>query len=62
MGAGSSTLVDELLAAGRLEVTVLDVSQAAFPMTQRRVGDEADRVTSEVADITGWQPTRTYQV
>jgi len=28
-GAGSSTLVDELLAAGRLEVTVLDIFQAA---------------------------------
>jgi hypothetical protein len=62
VGAGDSNLVDELLAAGRLDVTVLDISEAALTTTRRRLGDQADRVTFKVADISSWQPSRTYQV
>lgn len=62
VGAGSSTLVDELLAVGRTDLTVLDISEAALEVTRRRLEQRADLVTFEVADITTWQPQRTFEV
>lgn len=62
VGAGASTLVDELLAAGRSDVTVLDISAAALELTRRRLGPRAAQVTFEVADITTWAPPRAYDV
>jgi rhodanese-related sulfurtransferase len=61
-GAGTSTLVDHLLEAGRTDVTVLDVSEAALTLTRRRLGAAADRVTFEVADVVAWRPGRQYDV
>lgn len=59
VGAGASTLVDELLAAGYLDVTVLDVSAEALA----RVRDRLDgRVQVVVADLLGWTPERQYDV
>jgi len=62
VGAGTSTLVDRLLEAGRTDVTVLDVSEAALELTRRRLGDSADSVTFEVADIVEWHPSRQFDV
>jgi len=62
VGAGSSTLVDELLANGRTDLTVLDISEAALELTRRRLAHRAELVSFEVADITTWAPQRTYQV
>jgi SAM-dependent methyltransferase len=62
VGAGSSTLVDELLTDGRTELTVLDISAAALELTRRRLAHRADLVSFEVADITTWHPHRTYEV
>jgi SAM-dependent methyltransferase len=62
VGAGSSTLVDELLATGRTDLTVLDISEAALELTRRRLGHRADLVSFEVADITTWAPHRAYEV
>jgi 2-polyprenyl-3-methyl-5-hydroxy-6-metoxy-1,4-benzoquinol methylase len=62
VGAGASTLIDELLALGRTDVTVLDVSEAALDLTRRRLADRAKEVSFVVADITSWQPQRNYQV
>jgi len=62
IGAGSSTLIDDLLAAGRTDLTVLDISEAALALTRRRLAHRADLVSFEVADITTWQPPRTYKV
>ncbi|MDX6234885.1 MAG: hypothetical protein QOH68_4017 [Nocardioidaceae bacterium] len=62
VGAGSSTLVDELLAVGCTELTVLDISEAALELIRRRLAHRADLVSFEVADITSWQPQRTYEV
>ena len=62
VGAGNSTLVDELLAAGRTELTVLDISEAALELTRRRLAHHAELVSFEVADITTWQPRQTYAV
>lgn len=52
VGAGESTLVDDLLERGYSYLTVLDISQVAIAATQNRLGDRADRVRWIVADIT----------
>lgn len=61
VGAGRSTLVDELLDAGWSPVTVLDVSEAALSQTRARLADRAgrrdDQVRFVVADVTAWEPT-----
>ena len=55
-------MVDELLAAGRTELTVLDISEVALQLARRRLAHRADQVSFEVADITAWQPPRSYDV
>lgn len=62
VGAGDSTLVDELLGLGRTDVTVLDVSSEALDLTRRRLAHRAKEVRFEVADITTWHARRRYQV
>ena len=52
IGAGESTLVDDLLARGYENITVLDVSQTAVDLTKRRLGLLARQVKWIVADIT----------
>ncbi len=52
VGGGASTLVDDLLARGYRNVTVLDLSEAAITYARTRLGNSADRVTWIVGDIT----------
>lgn len=52
VGGGASTLVDDLLAGGSWQVTVLDISVAALQVARRRLGAAADRVRWIDADIT----------
>lgn len=52
VGAGQSTLVDGLLDAGFINVTVLDISRTAIEATMRRLGEKANKVNWVVADIT----------
>jgi 2-polyprenyl-3-methyl-5-hydroxy-6-metoxy-1,4-benzoquinol methylase len=52
IGGGESTLVDDLLARGFQNVTVLDVSQVAIDATKQRLGQIAGRVQWVTADIT----------
>ncbi len=52
IGAGESTLVDDLLARGYENITVLDVSQTALEVTKKRLGLLAERVNWIAADIT----------
>lgn len=52
VGGGESTLVDDLLAHGFRNITVLDVSQTAIDVTRKRLGAAAKRVHWLVADIT----------
>lgn len=63
VGGGESTLVDDLLARGFQNITVLDVSQVAIEAAKKRLGDLAERVHWLVADITQaeLQP-RAYEV
>ena len=55
IGAGESTLVDDLLARGYEHITVLDVSQTALEVTKKRLGPLAERIKWVVADITQMQ-------
>ena len=45
VGGGRSTLVDDLLARGYKDLTVLDISAAAIEQTKKRLGDKAASVT-----------------
>jgi 2-polyprenyl-3-methyl-5-hydroxy-6-metoxy-1,4-benzoquinol methylase len=52
VGAGESTLVDDLLLRGYANITVLDISQGAIDVTRSRLGSAADQVRWLAADIT----------
>ena len=52
VGAGESTLVDDLLARGYTNLTALDISQTAMDASRKRLGDAARLVRWLVADIT----------
>lgn len=52
IGGGTSTLVDDLLARGYSNLTVLDLSSAALSAAQDHLGSRADLVTWVEADIT----------
>lgn len=63
VGGGESTLVDDLLARGHQDLTVLDISQAAIDFARQRLGAQSSRVHWWVADITEVQlPERRYDV
>src|SRR5215469_9258054 len=51
VGGGESTLVDDLLARGYKNLTVLDVSQTAIQVTKQRLGKAAEQVRWLVGDI-----------
>ena len=52
VGGGASTLVDDLLALGYSNLTVLDLSAAALRAAKERLGSDADKITWLEADIT----------
>ncbi len=51
MGAGESTLVDDLLGYGYVALTVLDVSDRAIRKAKQRLGPEASCIRWIVSDI-----------
>jgi SAM-dependent methyltransferase len=52
VGGGESTLVDDLLARGYENITVLDISKAAIDASRKRLGSASERISWLVADIT----------
>ncbi len=52
VGGGESTLVDDLLVRGYLNLSVLDVSPTAIDVTKRRLGHAAERVHWVIGEIT----------
>lgn len=63
VGGGESTLVDDLLADGYGNLTVLDISAAALGATQRRLGEGSQRVTWQAADVLDAElPAAAYDV
>jgi SAM-dependent methyltransferase len=51
VGGGASTLVDQLLDAGYVDLTVLDLSAAALDVAQHRLGARASQVRWVAADV-----------
>ena len=62
VGGGTSNLVDDLLAAGYADVTVLDIAEVALARARARLGDKASKVDWITADITRWSPARIWNV
>jgi trans-aconitate methyltransferase len=60
VGGGTSRLVDELLARGHLDLTVLDISGTALRVARDRLGAAAGRVRWIISDIGAWLPSRRY--
>ena len=52
IGGGESTLIDDLLARGYHNVTVLDISQTAIDVTKKRLGTTSENVRWVIGDIT----------
>lgn len=52
VGGGESTLVDDLLAGGYRDVTVLDLSATALSVAKARLGGDAARVKWICGDVT----------
>jgi ubiquinone/menaquinone biosynthesis C-methylase UbiE len=52
IGAGASTLVDDLLARDVQALTAVDISAAALQVTRDRLRERADRVRWIVSDVT----------
>ena len=52
VGGGASTLVDDLLHAGFLDLTILDIAGSALELSKARLGEQAGKVDWIVADIT----------
>lgn len=52
VGAGASTLIDDLLDAGYSHLTALDLSEEALKASKARLGDRARQVTWIAADVT----------
>lgn len=52
VGAGASTLVDDLLARGYAHLSVLDVSAPALAAVQQRLGERAQQVQWLPGDVT----------
>ena len=59
-GGGASTLVDNLLAEGFRDVSVLDISGNALLKSQERLGEIAGEVSWIEADVTEFEPQRRY--
>ena len=62
IGGGASRLADSLVSRGYEDVTVLDLSAAALAAARSRIGEEANRVTWIAADVTAWEPSRSYDL
>ncbi len=60
VGGGASTLVDHLLQAGYVDVTVLDIAAAALAESQGRLGAAAAQVNWIEGDVADFRPSRRY--
>jgi 2-polyprenyl-3-methyl-5-hydroxy-6-metoxy-1,4-benzoquinol methylase len=52
VGAGASTLVDDLLQFGYADITVLDISESAIAIAKNRLGDASRAVRWLCSDVT----------
>jgi len=62
IGGGASRLVDALVEAGGLAITVLDLSGEALAKARDRLGERGEAVEWIEADVTTWMPVRQYDI
>ena len=62
IGGGDGFLVDNLLALGYTDITVLDISKNAIDRAKKRLGKLAVKVKWIVADITEFVPNKEYVI
>lgn len=62
IGGGASTLVDSLLGEGYPDLAVLDISGRALEVARARLGEQARLVTWIEADVTEFEPQRTWTI
>ena len=62
IGGGASRLVDALVDRNVRRITVLDLSAAALDAAKQRLDDKAANVRWEIADVTKWEPSQTYDL
>ena len=62
VGGGASMLVDCLLDEGFKDVTVLDIAERALEQARRRLGPRSSEVQWIEADVTRFEPRRTWRV
>lgn len=60
IGAGASVFVDEALARGWSDLTVLDWSAVALGLSRARLASGAKHVTWIQADVLSWTPPRVF--
>jgi trans-aconitate methyltransferase len=62
IGGGESRLVDALLDEGFHALTVLDLSETALAAVKARLGPRSAKVTWIAADVTVWEPSKSYDL
>lgn len=62
VGGGASRLVDGLLEKGFQKIAILDLSANALKEAKKRLGRRADGIDWIAADVTGWEPSTTYDL
>lgn len=62
VGGGASTLVDDLVAMGYRDLTVLDISARALDLARSRLGFRASEVQWVTADLLTWTPANRYDI
>lgn len=62
VGGGDSRHVDELLARGYRDLTVLDLSDVALERARHRLGVRAESVTWIHSDVTRYAPPRSWDL
>jgi SAM-dependent methyltransferase len=60
VGGGASFLVDDLLAEGYRDLTVLDISASVLQKLRRRLGSQASSVTLIHQDVTAFHAQKPY--
>lgn len=60
IGGGDSFFVDHLLDLGYVDITVLDISNAAIERAKTRLGNNASKVKWIIADASEFQSTEQY--
>ncbi len=62
IGGGASTVVDHLLERGFEDLTVLDIAAHALDQARARLGSLSSRVDWKQADVTAFEPHRSYDL